>query len=79
MDENKKKFFLDKHQQLKNFIKTIPELGEVIFQGKPLEYHSSDKGLDELLEAYNNNDFDPIALNHGIKRLRIGSYNSDLI
>ena len=79
MTEDKKKFFIHKHKQLINFIKSIPELGKVIFQGKSLEYHSSNRGLDELLQAYNDNNFDPIALNHGIKRLRIGSYNSDLI
>ena len=78
MTEDKKKI-LEKHKQLKNFVKTNPEINEVIFQGKSLEYHSSKKGLDELLEAYNKNSFDPIALNHGIKRLRIESCNSDLI
>ena len=39
MTEDKKEFFLDKHKQLINFIKSTPELGEVIFQGKSLEYH----------------------------------------
>ena len=79
MTEDKKNYFLDKHKQLINFIKITPELSKVIFQGKSLEYHSSNKGLEELLKAYDEKKFDPIAMNHGIKRLKIGSLNSDLI
>lgn len=79
MTEDKKNHLLDKHNQLKSFIKASPKLNEVIFQGKSLEYHSSKKGLEQLLKAYDEKNFDPIALNHGIKRLKIGSLNSDLI
>jgi hypothetical protein len=70
---------IQQHKNLNRYIIKYPYLKDVIFQGQSLEYHASDKGMKSLIEAYEKGDFDPIALNHGIKRLRINSYDSDLI
>jgi hypothetical protein len=70
---------IQQHKNLNRYLIKYPDLKDVIFQGQSLEYHASDKGMKSLIEAYEKSDFDPIALNHGIKRLRINSYNSDLI
>tara|TARA_B100001059_G_C17624376_1_gene471166 strand:+ start:259 stop:654 length:396 start_codon:yes stop_codon:yes gene_type:complete len=74
-----KTFLINQHKNLKKALSVNPDLNEVIFQGEPLEFHASNEGLESLLKAYDLNDFDPISLNHSIKRLRINSYNSDLI
>ena len=74
-----RELLINQHKNLNKYLIKYPYLKDVIFQGMPLEYHASEEGSKSLIEAYNKSDFDPIALNHGIKRLRINSYNSDLI
>tara|TARA_B100001248_G_C27302528_1_gene417839 strand:- start:99 stop:935 length:837 start_codon:yes stop_codon:yes gene_type:complete len=59
------------HSDLKKYIKSTPDLGKLLYQGKSLKFHSSDLGLKKLLMAYNKRKYDEISLNHGLKRLQL--------
>tara|TARA_B100000900_G_C20600814_1_gene725522 strand:+ start:4644 stop:5489 length:846 start_codon:yes stop_codon:yes gene_type:complete len=74
-----KVFFENQHKELKRLISENPTLEDLVFQGKTLSWHASSLGLQKLLESVNKKDFDPIALNHGIKRYLIDNYKKDLI
>ena len=62
---------INQHSNLNKSIKLEPSLGSLIFQGRPLNDHATKEGLQKLLEANKKGNYDPISLNHGIKRLQI--------
>jgi hypothetical protein len=67
------------HSLLNESIKKEPLLSSLIFQGKPLGEHATSKGLNQLIQANKKNVYDPIALNHGIKRLLIDGFSGERV
>ena len=70
---------IKQHFALNDLIKKTPELASLVYQNKPLGEHATSRGLEQLLLAYKKKAYDPIALNHGIRRLLIDSFSGDRI
>ena len=64
---------------LRRIINLNPEIADLIFQGVPLSKIASTSGLFMLISALNRKDYDQIALNHGILRLKINNFREEVI
>lgn len=67
------------HNYLNSLLIQEPSLHALIFQGKPLAELALPKGLTLLKQAAQHKQFDPIAMNHGIRRLQLDDYNGEVI
>ncbi len=67
------------HQQLKTLLKQEPALSALMFQGRSLAELARPEGLAMMKQAAEEQQFDPIAMNHGIRRLQLDNYNGEII
>ena len=67
------------HQRLRHALATDPSLGSLVFQGQPLAQLATDEGLRLLLRSAEAKDYDAVATNHGIRRLRLDGYAGEVI
>lgn len=67
------------HDHLNELIIREPALSSLTFQGRSLEELCSSNGLHLLKQAIEQQNYDPIAMNHGIRRLRLNDYASEVI
>jgi hypothetical protein len=70
---------IKQHYALNDLIKKTPKLASLVYQNISLGELATSQGLEQLLLAYKKKAYDPIALNHGIKRLLLDSYSGDRI
>lgn len=56
-----------------------PSLSVVLQQGEPLDWYLSAEGVAEVRAAALSDSLDPVALRHGIKRIRRRGYESEVI
>lgn len=67
------------HQMLKAVLAIEPALASMVFQGHTLAQLATEAGLKLLQRAVEAMDYDAVALNHGIKRLRLDGYAGEVI
>ncbi len=67
------------HQQLNALLAREPALSQMIFQGRLLADLAAPAGLHLLHDAVDAQEYDEIAMNHGIRRLRLDDYAGGVI
>ena len=67
------------HQDLNKLLMREPTLSSLVFQGRSLAELASSDGLNLLKQAIEQQNYDPIAMNHGIRRLRLSGYAGEVI
>ncbi len=67
------------HQKLREVLASEPALASLVFQGQPLAQLATDSGLQLLQQSAESRDYDAVAMNHGIRRLRLNRYAGEVI
>lgn len=67
------------HQQLNELLSREPSLAALMFQGRALAELATPAGLRLLERAVDAQEYDPISMNHGIRRLRLDGYAGEII
>lgn len=69
----------ESHILLQSVLQDVPEMGELIFQGRSLSYHATQEGFEAIVDSLAEQKYDKIALNHGIRRLMVGGFDGEII
>lgn len=64
---------------LRQVLADEPSLASLVFQGHPLAHLATDNGLELLQQSAEAKDYDAVAMNHGIRRLRLDGYAGEVI
>lgn len=67
------------HQRLNELLAHEPALSSLAFQGRSLAELATPYGLQLLMHAVEARDYDPVSVNHGIRRLRLDGYQGEVI
>ncbi len=67
------------HQRLNKLLEREPVLASLVFQGRSLAELSTPNGLRLMKHAFDARDYDPVSMNHGIRRLRLDGYAGEVI
>jgi hypothetical protein len=70
---------VNQHSSLNAAIEKTPIVASLFYQAKTLGDHATPQGLEHLLLAHQRNVYDPIAHNHGIKRLLIDGFSGERV
>lgn len=67
------------HAQLAELLTRVPSVASLVFQGRSLAELATPEGLCLLSRAVNAQNYDPVAMNHGIRRLLLDDYDGEII
>jgi hypothetical protein len=67
------------HAHLGELLAKAPSLASLVFQGRSLAELEKPEGLHLLKQAVNMQKFDPVAMNHGIRRLLLDDFDGEII
>jgi hypothetical protein len=67
------------HAQLGELLAKVPSLASLVFQGRSLSALATPEGLRLLQQAVNTQNYDLVAMNHGIRRLLVDDYDGEII
>ncbi len=67
------------HHMLRSVVARESALGTVVFQGWSLAQLATDEGLRILQRSAKAGEYDAVAMNHGIRRLRLDGYAGEVI
>ncbi|MEO0318044.1 MAG: hypothetical protein RL404_1721 [Pseudomonadota bacterium] len=67
------------HRHLNELLAGEPALSALVFQGYSLEELATPYGLQLLKHAVETRGYDPVSVNHGIRRLRLDGYEGEII
>lgn len=56
-----------------------PHLATLIYQGRNLDYYLSAEGVAEIWHAARSKSLDPVALRHGVERLRLSNFEGEVV
>ena len=70
---------LTQYINLRKIIRTNPQIAHLLFQGLPLSKYASIAGFFIFISALIRKDFNQVAANHGIARLRINNFKEEVI